>query len=122
VKRATKIGFAIVLLSLLHAAGGHAKVTGICAGWVPNNSTYCAAATPSLDIRTTTSPNPSFPARTIFLVVGNDSQGTIIYKTSLTPGVEDLLLIPEPMSLVLFGTGLLGIAMFIRWRVRKTPS
>lgn len=58
-----------------------------------------------------------FPYGTIFLALGNDSGGKIIYNTPLTIGLEDT--VPEPMSLILFGTGLLGIALMVRFRTRK---
>lgn len=57
-----------------------------------------------------------FPVGTIFLALGNDSGGAIIYNTPLTQGLET---VPEPMTLSLFGTGLLGIALMVRRRMRK---
>lgn len=57
-----------------------------------------------------------FPYGTIFLAYGNDASGNIIYKTPLTDGLQT---VPEPMTLGLFGTGLLGIALMVRRRMRK---
>ncbi len=62
--------------------------------------------------------NGGFPVGTIFLALGDNGTGTIIYNTPLTQGLETT--VPEPMSLSLFGTGLLGIAMMVRRRMRKT--
>lgn len=58
-----------------------------------------------------------FPVGTIFLALGDNGSGTIIYRTPLTMGLENT--VPEPMSLTLFGTGLLGIALLVRRRMRK---
>ena len=57
-----------------------------------------------------------FPAGTIFLALGVDANGVVIFKTPLTMGLE---VIPEPTSLLLFGSGLLGIGVLLR---RKRTS
>ena len=58
-----------------------------------------------------------FPYGTIFLAYGTDP-GTVDWFTPLTDGLET---VPEPATLGLFGSGLLGIAMMVRRRMRK-PS
>jgi PEP-CTERM motif len=60
-----------------------------------------------------------FPVGTIMLALGNDANGQIIYNTPLTQGLEDVGQVPEPMSLTLFGTGLLGIALLFRRRMQR---
>lgn len=57
-----------------------------------------------------------FPIGTIFLALGDNADGEIIYKTPFTLGGET---VPEPMTLLLFGTGLLGLAIMVRRRSQK---
>lgn len=57
------------------------------------------------------------PPGTIILAFGNDASGNIVYFTPLTDGLQTT--VPEPMTLGLFGTGLLGIALMMRRRMRK---
>ena len=58
----------------------------------------------------------SFPYGTIFLAYGTDP-GSVDWFTPLTDGLET---VPEPATLGLFGTGLLGIALMFRRRMRKS--
>jgi hypothetical protein len=57
----------------------------------------------------------SFPAGTIFLALGLDSSGNIIYKTPLTVG-EEILSVPEygSMSMMLFSAAMMLGAMVVR--------
>jgi len=246
VARILRLGMLCGVIGFVFSLSAHAQNMGICAGWVPDSSSYCTAETPSLDIGSTTNSNPTFnvavngqgstsstellvliptsggttnlsfsatftlsnggsttltatafsatpftanfggssnayllssylgltvasgqdyhfnsingvqavpgttgytvyllsvpyaltsgsnyvtvsfsgfssgsgfPMGTIFLALGDNGSGTIIYNTPLTQGLENT--VPEPMSLSLFGTGLLGIALMVRRRMRK---
>lgn len=48
------------LMGFLFSPSAHAQVMGICAGWVPNSSTYCTLASGTIDIGTTINSNPTF--------------------------------------------------------------
>lgn len=237
-----KLGLLCGLMGFLFSPSAHAQVMGICAGWVPNYSSYCTLATGTVDIGTTNNSNPTFnvalngnsnkttasteivilvpqsatsgsleftatftpsgggtpvtvsamlqpttftssssnlisflgygsvpgaqnykfnninavstvpgvtgytayvadaanlgltggsgyitvsfnftngsgfPLGTIILAYGNDASGNITYFTPLTDGLQT---VPEPMTLGLFGTGLIGIAFVMRRRMRK---
>ncbi len=60
-----------------------------------------------------------FPYGTVFLAYGTDANGHVDWFTPLTDGLET---VPEPATLGLFGSGLLGIALMFRRRMRKTIS
>lgn len=60
-----------------------------------------------------------FPYGTIFLALG-DTNGTITQVTPWTTSLQDTT--PEPMTLSLFGTGLLGIAWLTRRRMLKDSA
>ncbi len=55
-----------------------------------------------------------FPAGTIFLALGLQS-GQVVYKTPLTLA-EQLTPVPEPVSLSLFGAGLIAVGAYVRRR------
>lgn len=61
-----------------------------------------------------------FPVGTIILAYGNDANGNIVYFSPLTDGLQTT--VPEPMTLGLFGTGLLGIALMVRRRRMRQES
>jgi len=60
------------------------------------------------------------PAGTILVARGNDANGQINYASSLAQGSQ--VSFPEPMSLTLFGTGLLGIALMVRRRTQRVST
>lgn len=61
----------------------------------------------------------NFPYGTIFLAYGTAGDPIATNFTPLTDGLTTV--VPEPMSLTLFGTGLLGIALLVRRRIQKAP-
>lgn len=56
-----------------------------------------------------------FPYGTIFLALGDNVSGAITQTTPWTTSLQET--VPEPMTLSLFGTGLLGIAWLMRRRL-----
>lgn len=67
-------------------------------------------------VTVTFSSGASFPYGTIFLALG-DNGSDITQVTPFTLSLQDT--VPEPMTLSLFGSGLLGIALVVRRRMRK---
>ncbi len=59
-----------------------------------------------------------FPVGTIFLALGRIN-GNILYKTPLTLG-EEVTPVPEPVSLTLFGAGLLAVGGYVRRRAKHS--
>jgi len=57
-----------------------------------------------------------FPLGTMFLALGVDSAGNVIFKTPLTLGLE---IVPEPGTMLLMGSGLLGIGALLRKKLIK---
>ncbi len=58
-RKASHVGLLLVFVGLV-ASPAVAQQMGICAGWMPNYSSYCTLATPALDIGSTSNANPVF--------------------------------------------------------------
>ncbi|MBZ5702635.1 MAG: PEP-CTERM sorting domain-containing protein [Acidobacteriia bacterium] len=96
IKRTT-LYLAIGCLSLfLSSTPSQASVVGLCAGWMPSSLTAdCTLATPSLDIGTTSDPNPTFgialnakgsAADTILLILVPGSTSSMTFTANFTQG------------------------------------
>lgn len=96
----------VVLLSVLASRKANARNVGIYAARAADSVNYLGVSYGN------GSRDRGLPVATVFLATGGvDAQPS--YKTGLTQGVGSF---PEPIGLVFFGVGLLGIALLVRRR------
>lgn len=88
---------------------------GVRAGWFSAGFSACGLPTVSLD--PARSSGAGISVGTLFLVPGDEVSEQITYNNPPSQGPSEFL--PEPMSLTLFGAGLIVIALMVRPRAHK---
>ena len=91
-----RLGLILGLMGLAFSPSARAQNMGICAGWVPNSSTYCTSVMPSLDIGTTANTNPTFniavngqgstsSTELLVLIPTTDGTANLTFTATFTP-------------------------------------